>query len=88
MQALKYFYREKGGLLWGDYGFRDAFNAKEDWVAPIFMGLNQAPMTVMIENRRTGLIWKLFMSNPEMRPMLARIGFQPDAAASATAIKF
>jgi hypothetical protein len=48
-------------------------------VSPIFMGLNQAPITVMIENYRTGLIWKLFMSNPEIRPMLDQIGFKPDA---------
>jgi hypothetical protein len=40
------------------------------------MGLNQAPITVMIENYRTGLIWKLFMSNPEIQPMLDKIGFQ------------
>jgi hypothetical protein len=46
------------------------------------MGLNQAPITVMIENYRTGLIWKLFMSNPEIRPMLDRIGFKPGNIAS------
>ena len=42
------------------------------------MGLNQAPMAVMIENYRTGLVWKLFMSNPEIRRMLEKIGFKPD----------
>jgi hypothetical protein len=46
------------------------------------MGLNQAPITVMIENYRTGLIWKLFMSNPEIKPMLDRIGFKPDKVAA------
>jgi exo beta-1,2-glucooligosaccharide sophorohydrolase (non-reducing end) len=34
------------------------------------MGLNQASITVMIENYRTGPVWKAFMSNPEIRPML------------------
>jgi len=34
----------------------------------------------MIENYRTGLIWKLFMSNAEIKPMLEKIGFQPDTA--------
>jgi hypothetical protein len=34
------------------------------------MGLNQAPITVMIENHRTGLVWKNFMSNPEIAVML------------------
>jgi hypothetical protein len=32
----------------------------------------------MIENRRTGLIWKLFMSNPEIAPALKAIGFVDD----------
>jgi exo beta-1,2-glucooligosaccharide sophorohydrolase (non-reducing end) len=40
------------------------------------MGLNQAPIAVMIENSRTGLFWKLFMSNPEIQPMLDKIGFR------------
>jgi hypothetical protein len=38
------------------------------------MGLNQAPIAVMIENYRTGLIWKLFMSNPEISPMHKKAG--------------
>jgi hypothetical protein len=42
------------------------------------MGLDQAPIVVMVENYRTGLIWKMFMSNPEIQPMLDKIGFQPD----------
>ncbi|MGH9398402.1 MAG: glucoamylase family protein, partial [Terriglobia bacterium] len=78
MEALKYFYREVGDRLWGIYGFRDAFNLTQDWFARIYMGLNQAPIVVMIENYRSGLIWKHFMANPEIRPALQRIGFKPD----------
>jgi hypothetical protein len=73
MAALKHYYRDLGDQIWGIYGPRDAFNPDQDWVSPIFMGLNQAPIVVMIENHRTGLIWKLFMSNPEIKPMLDRI---------------
>jgi exo beta-1,2-glucooligosaccharide sophorohydrolase (non-reducing end) len=76
--AFKHIYRDLGEQVWGVYGPRDAINLKQDWVSPIFMGLNQAPIAVMLENYRTGLIWKLFMSNPEITPMLDRIGFQPD----------
>jgi exo beta-1,2-glucooligosaccharide sophorohydrolase (non-reducing end) len=79
MDALKHFYRDRGAELWGPFGFRDAFNQQQDWVANINMGLNQAPMVVMIENYRTGLIWKTFMKNPEIQPALERIGFRPDA---------
>jgi hypothetical protein len=77
MLAFKHFYRDLGDRLWGAYGPRDAFNMDQNWFAPIYMGLNQAPIVVMTENYRTGLIWKLFMSNPEIQPMLTKIGFQP-----------
>jgi hypothetical protein len=64
--------------VWGIYGFRDAFNLQENWYSGITMGLNQAPMAVMIENHRTGLIWNSFMANPEVAAMLQKIGFRPD----------
>lgn len=73
MDAFKYFYRDLGNRLWGVYGPRDAFNLGQNWYAPIYMGLNQAPITVMIENYRTGLIWKLFMSNPEIQTAVKRV---------------
>jgi exo beta-1,2-glucooligosaccharide sophorohydrolase (non-reducing end) len=44
------------------------------------MGLNQAPMVVMIENYRTGLIWKTFMTNPEIQSMIQRVGFKVGTA--------
>ncbi len=78
MAALKHFYRDLGDRLWGIYGPRDAFDLDHNWFAPIYMGLNQSPITVMVENYRTGLLWRLFMSNPEMKPMLERIGFKKD----------
>ena len=52
---------------------RDAFNLDHNWYAPIYMGLNQAPIAVMIENYRTGLVWKSFMSNPEIGDMLRKL---------------
>lgn len=67
MKALKNFYYNYGEFLWGEYGFRDAFDLTRNWCSGIYMGLNQAPMVVMIENYRTGLLWKLFMSNPDIQ---------------------
>ena len=75
MKALKYFYYNLGDKLWGIYGFRDAFNLTQNWYANIFMGLDQSPIVVMIENYRTGLIWKLFMSNKEIQQMLSKLNF-------------
>lgn len=73
LAALKHFYRELGDRLWGVYGPIDAYNLDNDWWSPIYMGLNQAPITVMVENYRTGLVWKLFGSNPEIQAMLGKL---------------
>jgi hypothetical protein len=72
--AIRHFYRDLGAQLWDIYGFRDAFNQQESWYSGITMGLNQAPMAVMIENGRTGLIWRNFMANPEILKMQQAIG--------------
>jgi hypothetical protein len=81
MAALKHFYRDLGAKIWGIYGFYDGFNETQNWFEDVYMALNQAPITVMIENKRTGLVWKAFMSNPEIKPALDAIGFKPDAPA-------
>jgi exo beta-1,2-glucooligosaccharide sophorohydrolase (non-reducing end) len=80
MAALRHFYRDLGAQVWSIYGFRDAFNLERNWYSGITMGLNQAPMAVMIENSRTGLIWRNFMANPEIAPMLTAIGFRKDSS--------
>jgi Uncharacterized protein conserved in bacteria len=73
MKALKHYYYNFGKFLWGEFGFRDAFNLTQNWCSEIYMGLNQAPVTVMIENHRTGLLWKLFMSDPDVKNGLKKI---------------
>jgi hypothetical protein len=73
MEAFKHYYRDLGGDLWGIYGPRDAYNPGAEWVSPIYMGLNQAPIVVMVENYRTGLVWKNFMSNAEVSVMLQKL---------------
>lgn len=80
MAALKHYYRDFGDTMWGVYGLRDAINPTLNWVSPIYMGLNQAPIVVMIENYRTGLVWKNFMSNREIGTMLKNL----DAATKAS----
>ena len=73
MAAFKHYYRDLGDQMWDVYGPRDAFNQGANWVSPIYMGLNQAPIVVMVENYRTGLVWKNFMSNPEIGEMLKKL---------------
>ena len=78
MAALKHYYRDLGDRVWGIWGFHDGFNETQDWFEEVYMALNQAPITVMIENHRTGLVWELFMANPEIQPALDAIGFVAD----------
>jgi hypothetical protein len=73
MAAFKHYYRDLGAQLWDIYGPRDAYNPGQDWVSLIYMGLNQAPIVVMVENYRTGLVWKSFMANPEVGEMLRKL---------------
>jgi exo beta-1,2-glucooligosaccharide sophorohydrolase (non-reducing end) len=73
MLAFKHYYCDLGDQLWDIYGPRDAFNPGQDWVSPLYMGLNQAPIAVMIENYRSGVVWKSFMANPEIGEMLKKL---------------
>lgn len=82
LAALKHYYRDLGAKVWGAYGFHDGFNQSQNWFEEVYMALNQAPITVMIENHRTGLAWNRFMANPEIRQGLERIGFRRDQTAS------
>lgn len=80
--ALKHFYREHGEKLWGSMGFYDAFNLKQNWFADSYLAIDQGPIVCMIENYRTGLLWNLFMANPEIQPALDAIGFVEDLTAT------
>jgi hypothetical protein len=75
LQVMRYFYEELGDHLWGEYGFKDAFNLTKGWYASSYLAIDQGPIVVMIENYRTGLLWKLFMSDPDVQAGLRRLGF-------------
>lgn len=76
MQALRHFYDDLGGTIWSPYGFVDAFNESQHWVADSHLAIDQGPIIVMIENYRSGLLWKLFMSAPEVQRGLRKLGFE------------
>lgn len=75
MKALRHFYEDLGGKLWSEYGFFDAFSEQHNWVAKSHLAIDQGPIIVMIENHRSGLLWKLFMSSPEVKIGLTKLGF-------------
>ncbi|NLP58946.1 glucoamylase family protein [Lutibacter sp. B1] len=75
MQALRHFYYNFNGKLWGQYGFYDAFNETENWYSTNYLAIDQGPIIVMIENYRTKLLWNLFMSCPEVQDGLNKLNF-------------
>lgn len=77
MAALKHFYYDLSDMLWGTYGFYDAFSLDgKGWCLPRYLALDQCIIAPMIENYRTGLLWNLFMSCPEVQDGLSRLGFK------------
>ncbi len=76
MAALRYFYEELGNKIWSKYGFVDGFSIHHNWYAKSHLAIDQGPIVVMIENYRTGLLWKLFMKIPDIQSGLKKLGFQ------------
>ncbi len=75
MRALRFFYDILGDKLWKNYGFIDAFSIHDRWFSSSFLAIDQGPQIIMIENHRTGLIWKLGMKVPEVKSGLTKLGF-------------
>ncbi|WP_076999012.1 glucoamylase family protein [Variovorax sp. KK3] len=75
LQVIRHFLTVHGTKVWKDYGFVDAFNESRDWFAETYLAIDQGPIVVMMENHRTGLLWKLFMSVPEVQEGLRRLDF-------------
>jgi len=75
MNAVKHFYYILGNKIWGEFGFFDAFSEQNNWFPQRYLAIDQGPVVVMIENFRTGLLWNLFMSSPEIQNGLKILGF-------------
>lgn len=89
--ALYTMRRRYGDDLFGQYGFFDSFNPTWAWSSPVpaagrvvegkgwfdtdYLGLDQGPILLMIENYHTGLIWKYMRQSPYIRQGLTRAGF-------------
>ena len=65
------------------YGFRCTYNPtfadsktkNKGWVSLGYYGLDQGPIVAMIENYRTGFLWRLMRSCPYIIEGLRRAGF-------------
>ncbi len=75
MQVIRNLYDNMKDKVWGEFGFYDAYSETANWYPKRYLGIDQGPIVVMIENGRTGLLWNLFMSAPEIQQGLTKLGF-------------
>jgi hypothetical protein len=75
LEAMRHFRYELGNRIWGPYGFYDAFSLEHSFFPQRYLAIDQGPIVVMIENHRTALLWNLFMSAPEVKEGLRKLGF-------------
>lgn len=75
LALIRNLYENHKNETWGNAGFYDALSLGNKWVAKRYLAIDQGPEVVMIENYRTGLLWKLFMNAPETRQGLQKLGF-------------
>lgn len=73
--TLHHLYDTYGGAIWGQYGFKDAFNLTRFWFGSDVIGIDQGPIVIMIENYLDGGVWERFGRNPYILAGLARAGF-------------
>ncbi|NWF51359.1 MAG: beta-glucosidase, partial [Ignavibacteriaceae bacterium] len=72
---IKNFNEKYGKWLWKEYGYVDAFNPTLNWFNKEYIGIDQGPMLLMIENFRTGLVWNYVMKDSVIQNGLTRLGF-------------
>lgn len=75
MKALRFFYQEQKNELIGPAGPYDAFSPNYNWVAKRYLAIDQGTIAPMIENYRSGLLWRLFMQNEDVQKGLKKLEF-------------
>lgn len=89
--AIKAMTERYGEDLYTRYGFVDAFNPSftftdrplrsghvvpsKGWFDTLYLGIDQGPIILMLENYRSGLVWRVMRKNPYIREGLERAGF-------------
>ena len=74
--TIKSFNERYGKNLWSSYGYLDAFNPTINWFNEEYIGIDQGPLLLMIENFRTGFVWKYVMKDDVIQSGLTRLGFE------------
>ena len=76
LPAIRSINEKYGDRLWGKYGYYDSFNPTVNWFNDDYIGIDQGPMLIMIENFRTGLVWDYVMKDPIIQEGLNRLGYK------------
>ncbi|HUW92055.1 MAG TPA: glucoamylase family protein [Bacteroidales bacterium] len=76
LPTIKSINEKYGKHIWGKYGYYDAFNPTAGWFNDDFIGIDQGPMLIMIENFRTGLVWHYVMKDPVIQKGLSTLGYE------------
>jgi hypothetical protein len=79
--CLRHFYEEVGKPLWGMYGFSDSYNLTRNWFDEEVIGIDQGTLLLMIENYRSGLIWKVMSKDQNLKRAMDAVGFRPGTKA-------
>lgn len=71
-------YLQHGEMLWVPFGFYDTFNFSRNWVADGYIGIDVGPIGPMIENHRSGRLWKTCKRAPEINQAIKKIWSDPN----------
>ncbi len=73
--TLKLMYKRYGKKIFKKYGFTDSFNVAQNWYDNGYLGIDEGNLIIMIENFRSGQVWKEFMSVPYIQNAMKKAGF-------------
>ncbi|HEY8938288.1 MAG TPA: glucoamylase family protein [Cyclobacteriaceae bacterium] len=83
LPALEGMYKQYKDKLYGKYGFKDAFNMSivnrdgtTGWFDKDYLGIDEGPILIQIQNYQNGLVWNLMKKNPYIREGLKKAGFK------------
>lgn len=84
IRALNYYYKSYP-KLWGKYGFKDAYNLDVNpvWFGEDCIGIDKGITILMLENYRTGFVWKTFMKNEYVQQGMSLCGIRNLSGAEA-----
>jgi hypothetical protein len=81
LPALRFMRESFGDLIYGRYGFADAFNPQTRWVSPDVLGIDLGITLLSAENLRSGQVWNWFMRADAVEQAMEQV-FRPSSLIS------